>query len=596
MSGICGAYGKGDIEEMTRVLAHRGPDDSGYFLQGPLQIGVNRLAVFDLAGGHQPLSDEREKIWIALDGNIYNFPELRRELMDLGHSFRTGTDTEVVVHAWQEWGPACLDRLNGQFAFVLWEGGRLHLVRDRMGEKPLYFYQRGGRLLFASEIKSLITQVSPVPRLTDEFRDFEAPVAEDTLFQNIRELPAGCRALFDGHSLNVMRWWELEPTEETRRTESDLVDELRELLQDAVRLRMRGDVSVGAFLSGGLDSAALACLARQPGVADRELEHAFAITFRDAGEAYDELAEARLVAERLGLKLHVIRPKPADLRDRLPKMIWHLDQPVGSVSSLAAFMGSEAAAKRGIRAMLVGQGADELFGGHSRYLLMLAEDRLGREPALRYYLPLARYFWNPAMFNDPAERYYTLLNRGPAQDPRCRSRIAGYMKPWPNLIDKMGYVDLMLMLPTVLAMDDRATAAYGLENRNPFLDHRVIEFAFRLPPELKVRDFLTKVALRQALRGIVPDEILERPEKMGLAVPVTRWMAHDLKSWADVRAKRFRERYEGNFLNAAWDAAGPRGEFDRRRYMRICLELWMEIMIEGGVKVWEDQGFIEQSG
>ena len=582
MSGICGTYGKGDIEEMTRVLAHRGPDDMGYYLEGPLQLGVQRLAIFDIAGGHQPLGNEKQNVWIALDGDVFNHEEIRAQLEKDGHQFRSRTDTETVVHAWEQWGPACLDRFNGQFALALWDGQLLHLARDRMGEKPLYFYHRGSRLLFASEIKSLVTQVSAVPRLTDEFRDFEAPVAPDTLFQNIHELPAGHRAVFDGHTLNVMSWWEVPSFDGPYRSHDDYSEELRSLLMDAVAIRLKGEVPVGVFLSGGVDSAALACLSKP--------EHAFFVTFRDSGEAYDELDEARLVAERIGSKLHVIRPKYGELRNRLPRIVWHLDQPVGSVSSLATFMAAEAASKK-VKAILSGQGADELFGGHVRYLMMLAEDRLGREPALQLYLPLARYFWNPAMFTDPIDRYYTLINRGPGHDPRCRARIARYMGRYRHLIDQMGFTDLMLMLPTVLAMDDRATAAYGIENRNPFLDHRIVEFAFRLPPELKAHNFLSKVILRQAMRGIVPDPILDRNEKMGLAVPVTRWLNNELKAWADVRTKRFRERIEGNFLNAAWDAAGPRGEFDRRRYTRVCLELWMELMIEGGAANWDESGF-----
>jgi len=578
MSGICGIYGKGDIEDMTRILAHRGPDDLGFYLEGPLALGAQRLAVMDLPGGHQPVSNDKQNVWVVLDGDVFNYEDIRAELSKAGHSFRSHTDTEVIAHAWEEWGPACLDKFNGQFAFAVWDGSRLHLVRDRMGEKPLYYYQRGGRLLFASEIKSLLTQISALPRFTDEFRDFEAPLFGDTLFQNVRELSPGSRLVFDGRDLNVVKWWEVPVHDGPYRKERDYVDELRWLLEDSVRLRLKGDVSVGVMLSGGMDSAALACLARP--------EYVYTVTFREAGGAYDELSDAKAIARKLKSRIHVIRPKPEDLRQWLPGIVWHLDYPVGSMSSIAAFMAARDAA-RNVKAVLSGQGADEIFGGHVRHLMMLAENRLAAEPAFQYYLPLARYFWHPEMFSDPADRYYTIMNRGPSTDPRCRNRIRELFSRHKNLVDKMGYADLHAALPTVLHMDDRATAAFGIENRNPFLDHRIVEFAFRLPPELKVDGFTSKAVLRKALRGVVPDHILDRTDKMGLVVPVGRWFRKELKRWSEVRIKRFRERYEANFLNAAWDAAGGRGEFDRKDYMRVCLELWMEIMAEQSSS-WEE--------
>lgn len=578
MSGICGAWGKGDIEEMTRILAHRGPDDMGFYLERSLSLGVARLAVVDLTGGHQPLSNEDQTHWTLLDGEVFNYEELREELKKLGHHFRTGTDTEVVVHAWEEWGPECLPRFNGQFALAVWDGKKLHLVRDRLGEKPLYYYHRAGRFLFASEIKSLLTQIDSGPKFTDEFRDFEAAFPPDTLFADIKELPPAHRLSFNGHELELTRWWEIPAFDGPYGPAKEYVDELRFLLEDAVAQRLKGDVPVGAFLSGGIDSAVIACLAKP--------EHVFTVSFREAGEAYDELAEARLVAERIKSRLHVVRPEAKSLSELLPKIIWHLDQPVASTSSLAMFMMCEAASKK-VKAVLVGQGADELFGGHVRYLLMLAEDRIGHSPALRHYLPLARYFWSEQMFNDPPDRYYKLINRGPGIDKKCLAGVQELFRRQVNLIDQMGYVDLHLALPTVLTMDDRATAAYGIENRNPFLDHRVVEFAFKLPPQLKVDGFLGKVIIRQAMRGIVPDPILDRREKKGLAVPIGPWLKKEARRWAEVRIKRFRARHEADFLNAAWDVAGDRGEFDRKEYMRLCLELWFEVMFDQDRTRWE---------
>ena len=579
MSGICGIFGKGDIEEMTRVLSHRGPDDMGFYIEGPVQFGSRRLAVLDVEGGHQPMTNSSQDLWILLDGDIFNFNDLRKELESSGHVFETMTDTEVALHSWEEWGPGCLPRFNGQFALAVWDGKALYLARDRMGEKPLYYYQRGGRLLFGSEIKSLITDITAKPRFTDEFRDFEAPLFTDTLFANIRELMPGTFLRFDGKDLSIRDWWEVPVYEGPYRSEADYIEELRWLLEDSVRLRLKGDFPVGVFLSGGIDSTIIAALAR--------VEQGFIVSFPETGEPYDERSVARRVAEDLDMKLHIIEPKPRDLREYLPGMIWHLDQPVGSLSSLGAFMASRKAFDEGVKSVLVGQGADEIFGGHVRYLMMLAEDRLGQEPVLQNYLPLARYFWHPQMFGEPADRYYDLLNRGPGKDRKCRNRVRELFAKHKNLTDKMAYTDIHIALPTVLAMDDRATAAFGIENRNPFLDHRLVEFAFKLPPELKTDGFTGKSILRKAMRGIAPDYVLDRPDKMGLVIPVGRWFRKELKKWADVRQGRFRERYEANFLNAAWDYAGDRGEFDRKSYMRVCMELWMEIMITHEGPSWD---------
>ncbi len=573
MSGICGTFGKGDIEEMTRILSHRGPDDLGFYMEGPLQLGAQRLAIMDMAGGHQPMSNRSQTMWAVLDGDVFNYEEIRAELSPQGHAFKSATDTEVVIHAWEKWGPNCLRKMNGQFALALWDGATLFLARDRFGEKPLYYYQRGSRLLFASEIKSLLTQLTAAPRFTDEFRDFEAPLFGDTLFQNIRELPAGHMLSFDGKGCDLTRWYDVPVYEGPYSSAKDYADELRWLLEDSVRLRLKGDVEAGVLLSGGLDSAVLACLAK--------LEHVFTVTFKESGEQFDEFDHAKLVARKTKSRHHVIRPKAKDLQDLMAPMVWHLDYPVGSTSSLAAFMAAKKASAH-VKALLTGQGADEILGGHVRYLMMLAEDGLGQVEAFRNYLPLARYFWSPEMFSEPSDRFYTILCRGPGRDQRVRARMKDLFSRHNHLIDKMGYTDLHVSLPTVLHLDDRATAAFGLENRNPFLDHRLVEFAFRLPPEMKVDGYLSKAILRQAMRGVVPAEILNREDKMGLAVPVGKWFRKNLKRYSEVRIRRFRERYDANFLNGAWDAAGDRGEFDRKEYMRVCLEVWMETMIDEG--------------
>ena len=574
MCGIAGIYGPGDIEAMTRILAHRGPDDLGYYLEPPIQLGVRRLAIIDLAGGHQPMANEDESLWIVFNGEIFNYQELRVELIQLGHSFRTQSDTEVILHAWEEWGESALDRFNGMFAFALWGKRRLVLARDRMGEKPLYYHHRPGCFLFASEIKSILTQVPAEARLEADFRDFECAIGEDTLFAGIKELLPGHLLRYDGKKVEVQRWWEVPTYAGPYHGEQDYVEELRFLLEDSVRLRLRADVPVGLFLSGGLDSAAIACLGRP--------EHVFSASFK-LGPAYEELEYAKLIAKRIKARHHVVRPRPEDFRRRFPKMIWHLDQPVSTASPIAEFMLAERARKF-VKVALGGQGADEIFGGYTRYLLMLEGERILDAEPLRNYQSLARHFFGRALAEDPALRYYHLLNRGPDLDPVPLALVQALFARHAHLIDRMGYADVRLSLPSLLTMNDRATAAFGLENRSPFLDHRIVEFAFRLPPELKVRELTTKYVLRQAVRGIVPDPIIDRMDKKGLVVPAGNWLEGPLRRWCEAKLKRLRERLEARDLLQAQDRASDRGEFDRRAYTRLCLEQWFENFFDYGRK------------
>jgi asparagine synthase (glutamine-hydrolysing) len=262
MCGIAGIYGTGDIRAMTRSLVHRGPDDEGFYESGPVKLGARRLAVIDLASGHQPLSTADGKYWITYNGELFNYLELRQELEAAGHRFLTRSDTEVVVAAYQAWGAACLDRFIGMFAFAIWDGGRLFLARDRFGEKPLYYCRQPQRFLFASEIKALLVEVDPEPRVDDRFPVMEAALEPDTLFRGIVALEPAHYLIFDGVDVVVRRYWSLPEGPLETRHPDELVEELRALIGDAVRLRMRSDVPVGLFLSGGLDSSLLAGLAR----------------------------------------------------------------------------------------------------------------------------------------------------------------------------------------------------------------------------------------------------------------------------------------------------------------------------------------------
>ncbi len=562
MCGIAGLWGKGDISAATEILYHRGPDDSGTASPGPVSLGNRRLKVIDLKTGQQPMTNEDGTLTLVFNGMIFNYRELRKEL-EGRHEFRSQSDTEVILHAFEEWGEKCLDRFIGMFAFALWDGKELFLARDRMGEKPLYYALPRSplRFAFASEIKSLLTLLDAEPELDDEYGAFETSVGDRTLFRGILTLPPGCYLRYDGRNVRVRRYWEVPSSDGPYEKEEYYVEKLRWLLEDAVKLRLRSDVPVGVFLSGGLDSSLIACLARPDVVFSCRYPY---------GERYDEFEHARAVARHVRARQVVIQPTAEDFRADYPRILWHLDQPIATASSIGEFSLARAASQH-VKVVLGGQGADECFGGYVRYLLMTAEQDLGNREELRHYLSLARFFWNPGMFGDYPRRYYQLIRRGGGKREAGLETVRDAFSRHVHLVDQIGRTDIEISLPSLITMNDRAAAAWGLENRTPFLDHRIVELAFQIPPELKVRDMEQKVILRKVARGLVPDSVIDRKDKKGLIVPIQLWLEKDLRGWAEGLLASLKKR---PFYQKVPREGASRGEFDRRLYSLLSLELW----------------------
>jgi asparagine synthase (glutamine-hydrolysing) len=564
MCGIAGAYGPGDIREMTRRLAHRGPDDTGIHEEEKVRLGTRRLSVIDIAGGHQPMSSPDGSHWITYNGELFNYLELRAELRAKGHRFATQSDTEVVLAAYRQWGPSCLGRFIGMFAFAIWDGGSLFLARDRLGEKPLFYSRQGDRFLFASEIKSLLVEVEPEPRLPESFFTLETVLEPDTLFAGIFSLPPAHYLTFDGEELRVKGYWELPEGPADPRPIEELAEELRGLIEDAVRLRLRSDVPLGVFLSGGLDSSLLAALARPHKVFTCRLPY---------GPAYDEFDYARIMADHLETEHVVTTVTAEDFRREYPRLVYHLEQPIATTSSVAEFALARVA-RQHVKVAIGGQGADEAFGGYVRYVFMTEEQRLSQSRLLREYHPLARVLWGAEVFAPPAARYARLIERGP-DSGALSARVEKLFSRSGSLVDRMGAADFALSFPSLITMNDRAAAACGLENRTPFLDHRIVEFAFRLPQEAKIEGFVTKAILRHVARGVLPDAIVDRPEKKGLGVPVNRWLRGELREWAEELSSALERR------GIARAAGVDRGEFDRGLFTRVSLELWYRTFIDG---------------
>jgi asparagine synthase (glutamine-hydrolysing) len=568
MCGIYGIYQRdgtaadaGLLGRMGGVIVHRGPDDSGVHADGRCAIGMRRLSIIDLAGGHQPLANDDGSLVLVCNGEIYNYRELRAELAGSGHRFRTQSDSEVLLHGYAEWGEAVLDRLNGMYGFALWDGRRQRLLvgRDRLGIKPIYYLDDGRRLAFASEAKALLElpdvdcRIDPAAlRAYLELGYVPAPLS---IFAGIRKLPVGGLLSVEAGAVQVRSTW-MPPTAVDRTLSSaDWLWQVREQLERSVRMQMVSDVPIGAFLSGGIDSSAvLAFMARASG----EPVRTYSIGF-DGGAAerfFNELDQARQVATRFGTEHHEILVRP-DVVGLLPKLLWHLDEPIADSAFVTTYLVAEFA-RRDVKVILSGVGGDELFGGYRRYLGEhylryvewmpdLARRAIARAagwlPADRHsrwlnYSRLARNFLESASLPF-AERYRVYVGvfssaqaerlqiAAPAQ--RLDALAAAFAAAGgEDALARMFAADALTQLPDdLLLLTDKMTMATSLECRVPLLDHELVELAARIPADIKVAGGELKGLLKRALADVLPREILGRP-KRGFGAPMGAWMKNEL--------------------------------------------------------------------
>jgi len=569
---MCGIYGivslagrspaADDLRSMAAVTVHRGPDDDGVYTADGIAIGMRRLSIIDLAGGHQPISSADETLWVVCNGEIYNFRELRAELQARGHRFKTRSDTEVILHAYAEHGDRCVEHVGGMFAFALWDGRkkRLLLGRDRLGIKPIYYYQDGRRLIFASEAKAILA-VPGVPCEIDpaalqQYLSLGYVPAPLSIFRGIRKLPvASLLVVEDGH-VHTRRYWGLPPVDDSR-SESQWIEELRAELERAVVSQMVSDVPLGAFLSGGIDSSAtVAFMAKHS--AQPVKTYAIGFDTGSAGSYYNELPYARRVATRFQTDHREIVVRP-DVVQLLPKLLWHLDEPIADSAFLTTYLVAEFA-RRDVTVILSGVGGDELFGGYRRYLdgyydrfyrrlptlvrervlhplasrlpadrhsRLLDLSRLARDFLLARDLPFPeRYRAYVGVFDPEAVKALALSSNGERWDPLLETFATA-----PHQDDELRVlleVDLATQLPDdLLMLTDKMTMATSLECRVPLLDHGLVEFAARLPSHLKIRGRELKHVLKKALAGTLPDDILHRP-KRGFGAPLGAWIKDEL--------------------------------------------------------------------
>ncbi|MGC2182125.1 MAG: asparagine synthase (glutamine-hydrolyzing) [Terriglobales bacterium] len=652
MCGISGLANCGDKEtlaRMTAIQAHRGPDDSGlweqHFPDGSyLALGSRRLAILDLSpGGHMPMCNPQRTLWITYNGEIYNFRELRRELRAKGHQFVSESDTEVVLHLYEAEGPDCVKRLNGMFAFAICDlrsgTPTLFVARDHFGVKPFYYAHRGNRFAFASEIKALL-QVPGIeaeldPESLHQYLTFLWVPDPATMFRGILKLPAGHCAVFRDGQLELRKYWDLTfpPADASYpRSENELAEEIRERFRRSVEGQMVSDVSIGAFLSAGLDSSSIVAMMTR---ARRQPVRTYTITFpakyRMGENALDDPAVATRLAQRLGCENQriVVEPEVVDL---LPRLVWHMDEPAADPAIIPAYLVCREARKQAT-VLLSGVGGDELFAGYRKHAAHYWAEAYRRIPASARNLVADAVAGLPSLRGTPAKGSLRLMKKmtrsaslspvdrfvmnstyldsgqkgslyAPAwgreifdSDPALRHRACFAQVEDSDFLNQMLYLDTKIFMASLnLTYNDKMSMASSVEVRVPFLDRELAEFvAWNVPPRLKLKGFLrptTKYIFRRAMKDILPREVLSQP-KAGFAAPIDYWLAHDLKEMTDDLLSESRIRERGLFRPEA-----VRGLVEQHRrgvqdwsmqiWQFLTLELWMQAFLDGGAATMMD--------
>ena len=613
------------LSRMGQTIEHRGPDDSGHYHGRGIGLGMRRLSIIDVAGGHQPISNEDETVWLVLNGEIYNYQSLREELEHKGHRFRTRSDTEVIAHLYEEEGTGLFKRLRGMFGLALWDlkRERLVLARDRMGEKPLYVRREANRILFASELKSIL-QADDVPRTLNlaglqQYLALGYVPAPLTMLEGIEKILPGHYLVIEKQGVEDVEYWNVPLGATDSLTETEWIGLVREKLLETVNSQLVSDVPLGAFLSGGIDSSLIvAAMARVTG---RPVK-TYSVGYEGEHSYYNELPYAALVAKAFGTDHHeiIVRPEVSDL---LPKLMWHLDEPVADSACMTTYLVSRLA-RESVKVILSGVGGDELFGGYRRYLgasilrwyqFLPGPIRRTVLPALLARLPQHRatpagdYVRYASAFvktaaQDPAVRYMSYVTlfspetqknllcahafsesngHGPAAEAlqRCFTRAGG-----TDDLNRIIYADLKTSLPDdLLALTDRMSMAASIECRAPLVDHELVELASRMPSSLKVRGLTLKYLLKKVIAPWVPREVIER-KKRGFGAPVSAWLRNELQPLVNELLSEDQVRRRGLFQ---WPAIRSilashqerRSDHTDHIFALLALETWCRIYLDG---------------
>jgi asparagine synthase (glutamine-hydrolysing) len=627
MCGFVGVINKNGTEADASLLAkmaskinHRGPDEEGIFRDNHCGFYHKRLSIIDLKTGQQPMS--YKTFTIVFNGEIYNYIELRDELKRKGHHFITTSDTEVILHMYEEYGDLFVDRLNGMFAFIIYDqrNRKIYIARDHFGIKPLYWYQDENLLVFGSEIKAILAhpeiQAEPAIDHLYEYLTFQFILGEGTMFKNIYKVRPGHYSTINLATWEIksVNYWDPNFTTDFHHTEQYFIAELQNILASTIEQQMRSDVPVGTYLSGGMDSSLVTILASK--LVDKPLK-SFSGAFQE-GPEFNELKYATIAAEKAGAELFEIFPTEQEFIDLLPKLIYHLDEPVAGPGLFPQYMVSKFASNH-VKVILGGQGGDEIFGGYARYLVAYFEQAikgaifesneeaehivslrsiLPNLPSLKQYVPMMKNFWSEEAFEPMDRRYYNLINRmgstreflnpdfvNGRKDQEIFAKFSGLFNhpETKSYYNKMTHFDLFGSLPALLQVEDRVSMAASIESRVPLLDRRIIDLISQMPAGMKFKGGELKYFLKRTVKDVMPPEIMKRKDKMGFPVPLHIWSKNKARSFImDIlTSKNSKER---GILNTEYIGKLISSEqpFSRGLWGLISLELWFNQFIDHG--------------
>lgn len=624
MCGICGVIHKNfepipaireKVEVMKKLIAHRGPDGDGTWIHADrwMGFGHRRLSIIDLHTGAQPMTDESGS-WVVHNGEIYNYLELQKEIG--ADQFKTTSDTEVILRAYRKWGVDCVSHFRGMFSFVLWDAPnqQVFCARDRFGIKPFYFYQDQDLFFFASEPKALLPFVPDIRTNLEalkEYLAFQFCLDGKTLFNGIHELLPAHHLTISADRISVQKYWEVYYEPDFSHGEKYYEQALRALIEDSVAIHTRADVPIGSYLSGGLDSSAVAALASADDPANFM---GFTGKFAE-GPEFDESTFAREVARKNGFPLEEITISADDFTSNLRKVIYYMDYPSAGPGSFPQYMVSQMAAKHR-KVVMGGQGGDEIFGGYTRYLIayfeqcikaaidgtmdngnfiVTYESILPNLTSLRNYKPLLQQFWKDELFAPMDRRYFRLINRANTIGDEINWEMLENYSAYQTFrgifnsenIGKESYFDLMThfdfktLLPALLHVEDRVSMAHGLESRVPLLDHPIVELAAKMPPNVKFKDGNLKHILRKAVRPFIPDSVYARKDKMGFPTPLSEWMRGPAKTFVMDIFSSESAKTRGYVDNQAILAQlGNEPRYNRRIWGFLNLEIWNQEFID----------------
>ncbi len=624
MCGIVGFYSKISdkehiINEQLKTLYHRGPDDQNIYIDNNIAFGHSRLAIIDIAHAKQPMASDNKRFVLIFNGEIYNYLELRQHLVSKGVNFKTYSDTEVLLNMYVHYGKDCVSKLNGMFAFAIYDKqeGTLFLARDHFGIKPLYFTYKDDAFIFASEVKAILKypgiQAEADMQSVNEYLTFQVMLKKHTLFKNIHSLePATYMIVQNGHIKEKKKYWEFDYNIDDTKSEEQYTSELLHLLEHTLNIQTRSDVPIGAYLSGGIDSSLISTLASQNYFGDF---HTFSGAFKDAPE-FDETYYAKIVHKSIKSIHHEIFPTSQDFTDSFEKIIYHMDYPEAGPGVFSQYMVSKLASEH-VKVVLGGQGGDEIFGGYTRYAVAYLEQALkgaifetseeGKHlvtlqsiipnmAQLKNYVPLLKEQFKDGLFDPMDERYYRMMNRSHKLNEIYKNEFLSTFEQGELLdkfkqvfnhpdtksyFNKMTHFDLKTLLPALLHVEDRMSMAVSIESRVPILDYRIIELASKMPPAMKFAGGKTKAMLIRSVKNILPQEIINRKDKMGFPTPINNWLAGDLKEYAlDIlTSQKAKNRGYLDIKNIEKEITQS-GKFSRDLWGALNLEMWHRKFID----------------